>query len=170
MNEYDDEIQEQTDRHVQIVQQALENTFSETQRRPQPRVVRRWRYWDYIIVELKGIVAHMFDVKPILGNLVVIALLVGSILAYRLNAGIFPEIGRWEPWLLGAFAAVAAYQLFRASLRSYLAPVIAAAVAAVGLAATQGDSIFMSFATPVYQWVALSALISVLAAALSGRE
>lgn len=140
------------------------------QRRHAPRRVRAMTYREFIATALRSRLLQMFDPTPAIGNVVVAGLLLVAILAYRINAGLFPDIGQWQPFLLGAFGLVAAWQLIKGSFRSWFVPALSGVFAAVGLIATQGDVVFLTFPTPLYQWAALGTLIGILCAALSGRE
>lgn len=136
----------------------------------QVRPMRPRTYRNEVEDEARFRLAWMFDLRPIIGNLVAMALLIGAVVVYRLDLGIFPDIGRWTPYVQMILAALAGYQLVRASFRSYLAPAIGAIFAGVGLAvAARGDAL-LALPVELYQWAALLAVIGVGCAALSGRE
>lgn len=140
------------------------------ERQQAPRRVQSMTYREFIVAALRWRLVRMFDPTPALGNVVVSVLLLAAILTYRINAGLFPNIGQWQPYLLGAFGLVAVWQLIKGSFRSFFVPALTGVFAAVGLIVTQGETLFLSFPTPLYQWVALGTLSGILYAALSGRD
>lgn len=115
-------------------------------------------------------IAWMFDLKPIIGNVIAMVLIVAAIAVYRMDLGIFPDVGKWSKYIMILLACFAGFQLIKASLRSYLAPVIGAVFAAAGLiVAEQGDAL-LALPIEMYQWSALLSVIGFGCAAVSGRD
>lgn len=120
--------------------------------------------------ETRSRIAWMIDIRPVIGNLIALVLLIGAIVVYRMDLGLFPDLGKWSIYVQYLLAGLAGFQLLKASLRSYLPPFVAAAFAAVGFVAAGEGTAFLTLPREFFQWTALLAVIGVACAALSGRD